>query len=101
MARILTAALLAALPFAAGAALAQTSPAAPAATTAPAADPAAETTMKLSEILTRIEAEPGFLRFDDIEWDNRGSRWDIDYLGTLGRKISVAVDGKTGDPVIE
>ena len=68
---------------------------------APAAAAPATATMALSSILSKIEAEQGFLRFDDIEWDNRDSRWDIDYLGTGGRKVSVTIDAKTGEPVID
>lgn len=77
----------------AGPALAQT-------TTAPAAaQPAAG--KKLTEILSGIEGEAGFVRFDDIEWDNRDGTWEIEYLGTGGRQVKVEVNGVTGQPVMK
>ncbi|AXC50355.1 hypothetical protein DRW48_12200 [Paracoccus suum] len=99
----------------AGPAFAQTAPA----TDAPAAPPAASTEAapsastdkptteapaegkKLTEILSGIEGEPGFLRFDDIEWDSGDGTWNIEYLGTGGRKTTVEINGTTGEPVIE
>lgn len=81
----------------AGPALAQTA-AAPAA--APAAtQPAAG--KKLTEILSGIEGEAGFVRFDDIEWDNRDGTWEIEYLGTGGRQVKIEINGVTGQPVVK
>lgn len=77
-------------------AVAQT-PAAPApATTAPADAPAM---LPLSQILAKVEAEADFVRFDDIEWNDRDSTWEVEYRGTGGRTVSMEVAGATGEPV--
>lgn len=83
---------LAALPFAAPA-IAQTP--------APAPAPAASSTtlLPLSQVLSGIEAEPDFVQFTDVEWDDRALSWNIEYKGTNGRTVTVEIAGATGEPI--
>lgn len=49
----------------------------------------------LSQILSEIEAEEGFERFDEIEWSDDG-HWEIDYEAN-GEEVEIEVDAATGE----
>ena len=66
---------------------------APLAATPALAQEATET--PLSQILSEIEAEPGFERFDEIDWDDDG-HWDIEYEAN-GEEVEIEVDAATGE----
>jgi len=63
--------------------------------TAPAVPP--ENSIKLSEIIAKVEKRPQFRYVGQIDWDQDGY-YDITYYTTDKAKVEIKIDPKTGEP---
>lgn len=52
--------------------------------------------MKLSEIVTKVEQREGFRYIDDIEWDD--GAYEVTYYTTDRAKVEIRFDPVTGEP---
>jgi len=56
-----------------------------------------ENSIKLSEIIAKVEKRPQFRYVNEIEWDQDGY-YDITYYTTDKAKVEIKIDPKTGEP---
>lgn len=52
----------------------------------------------LSEIVKMLEDGGNVAHVSEIEWDERGSYWEVEYMQTGGGKVEVKLDPVTGEP---
>jgi hypothetical protein len=56
-----------------------------------------EKSLKLSEIITRIEQRDQFRYIDEIDWDEEGF-YDVTYYTSDKAKVEIKIDPVTGEP---
>ncbi|MDI6028155.1 PepSY domain-containing protein [Corticibacterium sp. UT-5YL-CI-8] len=64
--------------------------------TTPAPVPPANS-MKLSEIVAKVEARTQFAYIDEIDWEDDGY-YDVTYYTTDKAKVEIKIDPATGEP---
>jgi hypothetical protein len=52
----------------------------------------------LSEIVKMLEDGGKVAHVTEIEWDDRGGYWEVDYMQTEGGKVEVKLDPVSGQP---
>jgi hypothetical protein len=52
----------------------------------------------LSEIVKMLEEGGKVAYVTEIEWDDRGGYWEVDYMQTEGGKVEVKLDPVSGQP---
>lgn len=52
----------------------------------------------LSEIVKMLEDGGNVAYVREVEWDDRGSYWEVEYMQTGGGKVEVKLDPVTGEP---
>lgn len=55
-----------------------------------------EGSMKLSQIIDKIEARPQFQYIDEVDWDSDGY-YEVTYYTTDKAKVEIKIDPKTGE----
>ncbi|QPC85860.1 PepSY domain-containing protein [Mesorhizobium sp. NBSH29] len=56
-----------------------------------------ENSLRLSEIITRVEQRDGFRFVDEVEWDRDGY-YEVSYYTVDGAKVEIKLDPVTGSP---
>ncbi|MDD2869519.1 PepSY domain-containing protein [Neomegalonema sp.] len=55
--------------------------------------------LKLSEILSKVEAAHGVAYVDEADWDDDDGHWEIKFVSASGARTEIRVDPLTGEQI--